>query len=946
MSVATLTATDLLACDQGQVVQYLERNADADGGFNISSLDGVEALPKSQRIGLAQRLNDAALQLDNPTTSQPLHLDEILERLTKLADEQDGSPDHELSRPPAESFQSTESTPPPITIMTLETSSYHELDKDGGRPACSIQELLHILAEPMARYKVILSWLSADSEVGKEEIKTVFSRQFTRWWDFRKSQWDNRGIGDSEEGFSAFLEASRNRWEQMGAHEMVSGPTFEETIRRQWQQKPASRQLPDGQGFPAYSEAVKRRLAPHHFTRSLQLKKNPRQQTKWTNWLEYLNYEQWWLEALTAVAEPLEEQYHQALRRLLKVPRCSSREAMGSNRTNATNGSAASGSTQTRQPRPARNVHQAKELEAAWAALDAANKTVDDFAQETAPYRSAQAAVYYQRHRVQWAVKEARLMETEMSQQSKAAKSNTKVHTNENKKRRRGDDDDNDHEEKDIPPKPQSKRTRRGDGGKSAVSDAKSGKSEARRSARLANLKANTSTNKSRSLRVGLELKDISSPPIVIRYALRPEPLGLVPRARSHAWRHPEGGEAAPSRSRHAPLDDQQRTSCVTNAGAFHPAARRLVPPRTPSTIPEVRLDEVGGVAVFTQYGCGYLHATWLRDHEFIGRARAAQDLIMSVETAKTVTIVAPQVPGLKRKQHHREPSGSALEAMVTAEKRFMAADIDTSVVSVNSCKTVYNPSKKPQRHIAKPKPRTTMSSDKARPEMGPGKTVDNMNVSHTAKGTVARSASQDSNATIDYNTTAENLAGDKPSTTIPSAAISSATNTGGTVPSTTIPSAAISSATNTGGTVPSTTTPSTAIDPHAIRLGGPYIQEIIAPGGQLTVVIKIGGPVWLKHEQVVYSAQYQPFLSTYPHFDRFWYQEGRKQILWFPMELDQEQSLVRKILDMAVGDAGMWMFLVELEPMWLDIFDIQRMKLEKSLARWCKGNKDWEIIE
>ncbi|KAF7507844.1 hypothetical protein GJ744_010008 [Endocarpon pusillum] len=86
--------------------------------------------------------------------------------------------------------------------------------------------------------------------------------QFKRWLDFHKSQWDNRGIEESEEGFSTFLKASRSRWRRMGVHEMVSDPDFEGTIRRQWQQVPASRQLPDGQGFSAYSEAVKRRLAP------------------------------------------------------------------------------------------------------------------------------------------------------------------------------------------------------------------------------------------------------------------------------------------------------------------------------------------------------------------------------------------------------------------------------------------------------------------------------------------------------------------------------------------------------------------------------------------------------------------------------------------------------------------------------------------------------------
>ena len=408
-------------------------------------------------------------------------IDELLTRLTDAAGEQDGSPDYELLRPPAESFESTESTPPPITTMALEISSHHELIKNGGRPVCSIPELSHILAEPMARYKTILSWLSDQpgSEIGDGEIKTVFSRQFTRWWDFRKSQWDNRGIGDSEEGFSAFLEASRCRYEGMGAQMMVSDSSFEETIRRQWQQKPVSRQLPDGQTFPAYREAAKRRLAPNHFTRPFQLKKNLRQQTDWTNWLEYLNYEKWWLEKLIAVAEPLEEQYHQALKRLLESPWCPSKKAIGSNNINAANSSAVSRPMQTRQRRPAKNADLVKELEAAQAALDAANKTIDDFVRETAPYRRAQTAAYHQKHRVEWAVEEAHLMETEMFQQSKTAKGDT----NKNKKRPRGDDDKE--EEKALEPRP--KRTRRGDGSKIAVSDTMSGKRSARRSKRLVN---------------------------------------------------------------------------------------------------------------------------------------------------------------------------------------------------------------------------------------------------------------------------------------------------------------------------------------------------------------------------------------------------------------------------------------------------------------------------
>lgn len=57
----------------------------------------------------------------------------------------------------------------------------------------------------------------------------------------------------------------------------------------------------------------------------------------------------------------------------------------------------------------------AKKLKAAEADLDAINKTIDDFIQETAQHRHAETAAYFQKLRVKWAVDEARLMEIEMS---------------------------------------------------------------------------------------------------------------------------------------------------------------------------------------------------------------------------------------------------------------------------------------------------------------------------------------------------------------------------------------------------------------------------------------------------------------------------------------------------------------------------------------------------
>ena len=236
---------------------------------------------------------------------------------------------------------------------------------------------------------------------------------------------------------------------------MVSSSSFEETIRRQWQRNSISQQVivPDGQVFTAYRDAVKRRLARYDFARPLQLRKNPHQQTEWTNWLEYINYEQWWLEGQTAIAESLEERNHQAWRKLLQ----------------------ALGSSQPRQRRP-RGLNPAKGWKAAQAEFESTDKMIDDFIRETAKYRYAATDAYFQRLRVEWAVKEARLMEAQMSQQRKTAKNSTKFNDKDNRKRRRADDNE------DQPPEPWSKRTRHGCGSKNVVSYS----APSRRSKRLA----------------------------------------------------------------------------------------------------------------------------------------------------------------------------------------------------------------------------------------------------------------------------------------------------------------------------------------------------------------------------------------------------------------------------------------------------------------------------
>ncbi|KAF2452264.1 hypothetical protein BDY21DRAFT_425265 [Lineolata rhizophorae] len=502
------TVADLLAFDKNQLVRYLESNRRVGGWFEISNAAGVESLSKSQRDELGSRVSCSSLTgipdraaAEIATASRSIDMDALLARLTSIEGGQDGYSELGCLRPRREPSESTV-PPDPDEEYLDEDLSYHELIQDGGRPVCPIEVLLHILNEPAASHEPVLPWLSDPDPASRTgEIQTVFSRQLDRWWDFRKWQWDNRGPTDGDGGFSAFLAATRRMHERMRIE--VSDSSFEETMRRQWQWKPELRLLSDDQGFPAYREAVKRRLAPHNFNRPLQLMKDPRKQTEWTTWLEYLNFEQWWLERHATAAEAREQQYHQAWKRLLEAVRSLPKVGTEFHGTkdnldslDAATAAAALGSSQTRQRRQnTGTVSLAKQLAAAQADLDTAMKAIDDFIRDTAHYRRAEAAVYHQKNRVQWVLKEARVMEAEVPQQRGTAKNNSKSDAGESKKRGRSDDDDV------IPSEPWSKRTRRGGGGKDAVPDTVPG--QPRRSQRM----YPQSTSATRSVRLSTRRK-------------------------------------------------------------------------------------------------------------------------------------------------------------------------------------------------------------------------------------------------------------------------------------------------------------------------------------------------------------------------------------------------------------------------------------------------------
>ncbi|MCJ1448635.1 MAG: hypothetical protein MMC23_009152 [Stictis urceolatum] len=413
---ATTTQPTTLQYDESQLVQYLENNKE-DKGFNISSLIGVRKLSKVQREDLASKLTRAAQRPE-------LNIDELFTRLTNLASQHDSDTDPKPSR-------LTPNSSPPQAVLPLEISSYHELIEDGGRPVCTIEELSDILREPMARHRAIISWLtdSPDSDDFLGEIQTVFSTQTLRC--------------DSEEGFLRFLEASKRKFQRVEATAaFASNSEFEETFRRLWQGMAANSQLPDGQAFAAYQDAVNLRLVPHCFARRRQLKPNPLQQDVWTDWLEYLNYEQMYLEMLTKKVQSLEQQYYESWKKLLDVTE---------RNKSAWSSSMATSSMPNRQRPSAKSGNIDEQLQVAQADRDASNKTIRDFVRETRQYTSAQKAAHYQRHRVEWVIKEARSMETQIERRKMESR-DIEIDTKNTKKRRRCGDE--------APSQSQSKRTK------------------------------------------------------------------------------------------------------------------------------------------------------------------------------------------------------------------------------------------------------------------------------------------------------------------------------------------------------------------------------------------------------------------------------------------------------------------------------------------------------
>ncbi|KAI0097188.1 hypothetical protein GGR51DRAFT_541692 [Nemania sp. FL0031] len=494
-----LLATDLLTYTTSQFVEFLERDThrrNSKGQLELRGLDGVERLSRDQRMELKDKVCAAREEIEKKRHSRAVPPDELMQRLTNLADadDRDGSPSWRPRLSPASSQTSTILAPGAYDETDEEdrwradvTHVRRELLADGSRPICSVEHLFSLMHTPTSNLKHLSPWFTNyhDSpSVRETQLGNVLHEQYDRWWEFRKSQWYNRRQGNSEAAPRAYIEAQRRGvWEIVGGNlrsERFYGRVDKDS-RQQWDWMPIQLQLP-GQPFPAYIAAVERRLRPYRFTHPIELKKDPRQQTKWTDWLEYLSYELWCYEELVAAVQPLEKKFNKSLTKLYEVAieqGVDYRAGLGDlslAQALLSMGTDVNALPRCDTPHPT-DVDPKKLDEIRGKAFTTTNKVICEAVRHTQAYTYKQKTALLRKPRIDWIVEEAHVMEAEMTQAE--AQQDGKSHRNPNRKRKSNDEDE------DIPPRKQSKRSRLS-GGPEISSSISSSKPQPRRSVRLA----------------------------------------------------------------------------------------------------------------------------------------------------------------------------------------------------------------------------------------------------------------------------------------------------------------------------------------------------------------------------------------------------------------------------------------------------------------------------
>ncbi|KAI9768826.1 MAG: hypothetical protein M1840_004640 [Geoglossum simile] len=254
----------VLAFDKPALVQFLVANRDARGIFDISDITDWNHVSDALRVEVQKRiLDDIAAARREASVAVPGTRD------------RQGVPDTVLSRAHPRRWQA------------------------GG----SLETLDEIYQNPAAYAEIWRPW-QGDVAVSSPDDLELFSRPLERWKEFRRWLRHNRGLRTAaEESFTVFLEENRSYFESAGLSQITARPDFEKTVRGMWQQEKGDlqrervyrREVRDGT-LAEYEAAAQRRLASHGFSQPFRLLEDPDRQDERVTWIEYLEFECWWLD--------------------------------------------------------------------------------------------------------------------------------------------------------------------------------------------------------------------------------------------------------------------------------------------------------------------------------------------------------------------------------------------------------------------------------------------------------------------------------------------------------------------------------------------------------------------------------------------------------------------------------------------------------------------------
>ncbi|KAG5801990.1 hypothetical protein H9Q71_013424 [Fusarium xylarioides] len=322
LAAAKVSVGEVAAMSDAELAQFMQRHRLPGGDYDLP-VNGWDKLSKDERSRLAERLEAQKSSLaQSPTAcSCPLDLDDLDARLRQV------SPNKSLLlRLESPTIDRLRSPTPPFDRTRRETDAYHELINEGGRPLYSINLIRDVYSDPENYAEILRPWQEHLNPVSSSGI---FQRQLQRWRNFRNWQNDNRGCEDDDGGFLAYVERrkyviQRDYLPDFCAKRLAEIEADPSCLKSQWEDIQWERERQRRhcrergcRGFRDYVGAVKRRLACHDFTQPFELDEDPKKQDKLMTWIEYLNYEYWWLDKYTSDIKRLEPEHDKLWQELI-----------------------------------------------------------------------------------------------------------------------------------------------------------------------------------------------------------------------------------------------------------------------------------------------------------------------------------------------------------------------------------------------------------------------------------------------------------------------------------------------------------------------------------------------------------------------------------------------------------------------------------------------------